>query len=244
MVHLDTNIYGQIYHLRTLPQALVTPLAQTLRNKSLPPPDSGLATSLYSKIEKMAVEGARDLDKFKQDWSSDESKALWKRTQTTPYPQGTSIWYTDYAQALKAYKELQKSHVPDKNTIEPDTRDSKDIIDDFRKRHPSIPLQMEADAVPPSELKVAGMLFQISSKDVGGKAEFVVANNSTAKLSELQTTILKQLDRRRAKDNLAYLLVRFTMYQNHSGRPQLTLHRLCSLLMPMLKNALVIDAKF
>lgn len=209
------HVHAQIYHLRTLPQALVTPLSQTIRDKSLQTPDSGLASSLYSKIEKVAVEGARDLDKFKQDWLSDESKALWKRTQTTSYPQGTSIWYTDYNLALKAYKDLHESPVPDENTAKPDTRDPKDIVEGFKQQHSSVPIKsLRADTTLPLEMTVAGMSFQINSLDVDGKERFVIEGSQSAKMTELQMSILKQLDRRRAKDNMAYLLVCYTMFRS------------------------------
>jgi hypothetical protein len=191
----------------------MSPLFETLQTQTLPSVGSNAPAGLYGKIQKIAIDGLRDVETFKRCWTSDEAQELWKRTQTERCPPGSDTWRVDYVKALKESKVHRLQQMLDAEAPSTDSRDMKDVVKEFREQHPTIKLQLEnsTDATP-FNIKVAGMAFLVTSTGSDKETEYKVQQNSGSTSSQLQDGILKQLNKRRSKGNLEYLLVRT---QNH-----------------------------
>jgi hypothetical protein len=185
----------------------VNPVSEILHPQNLPSSPSDAPSSLYRRIQKIAVEGLRDVENFKQSWSSLESQALWKRTVDGPFPQGSDVWRVDYVSALKHSKTAQHrasgTEIP--NT---DPRDTKDIIEDFCKKHPSTRLESQ-DSVKliPFNIRIASMTFRVVSSVQGNVWNYEVQYSEGSKATQMQDGILRHLNQRHLKSNLESLLV-------------------------------------
>lgn len=200
---------GQIYHLRTLPKALVTPVTEMFNFLTLPSIGGDAPAKLYARIQKIAIDGSDDIESFKQSWKSSDTQDLWQRTLNEPYPQGTDVWRTDYIKMVeesKAYQQRQASII-ERAAI--DVRNPKDVMDDFREKQQSVKVELDGPSSPlPCNIRVAGMIFRVIATAQGDKVEYGVQHNKGSGPTHLQDGILKHLNARRAKGNLEYLLVR------------------------------------
>jgi hypothetical protein len=180
-----------------------------LRSQTLPSVDSAAPAKLYARIQKIAIEGLREVESFKQSWLSNETQELWKRTLNEPCQQGTDVWRVDYTKALKesiADQQLRASTIE----IPPiDSRDVKDVIEHFREKHQSIRVESQgAASLLPFSVRVAGMTFRVIAAGKEVKPEYEVQYNQESKRTHLHDGILRHLNQRRANGNLEYLLVR------------------------------------
>jgi Mediator complex subunit 27 len=179
-----------------------------LRTQVLPSLGSDKPSKLYPRIQKIALEGLKDVEAFKQSWLSDESHALWKRTLNEPCPQGSDVWRVDYIAALRESKAHEERLKIDAAIPATDSCDAKDVIHNFRGRHASLKLECEdSTELIPFKISVAGMTFRIVSND-RGTAKYEVQYKEGSKTTELQNGILRHLRRRPVQGNLEFLLVR------------------------------------
>ena len=180
-----------------------------LRTQTLPSLGSDGPSKLYARIQRSAIEGLKDVESFKQSWLSDESKALWRRTLVEPCWQGSDVWRVDYVSALRESKAQKQRQALDDELSATDSRNTNDIIHDFREKHPSIRLgSHDATDLIPFDIRIAGMTFRVVSCPSGVEEGYEVQHNEGSQTTQLKDGILKHLNRRRAKRNLEYLLVR------------------------------------
>ncbi len=153
--------------------------------------------------------GLKDVEGFKQSWLSDESQALWRRILNEPCPQGSDVWRVDYVKALKESKAHEQHRALDAQISATDSSDPRDILRDFRDKHPSTKLEYQhsTDFIP-FNIRIAGMTFRVMASAHSGKREYEVHYNQGSKASQLQDGILRHLNQRQVKGNLEYLLVR------------------------------------
>ena len=107
-----------------------------LRSQTLPSIGSDMPAKLYARIQKTAVEGLREVESFKQSWSSSETQELWKRSLNESYPQGSDVWRVDY---IKTFQESSAEKQRRTSTTEipaTDTRDLKNVVQDSGEKHP------------------------------------------------------------------------------------------------------------
>ncbi len=198
----------QIYHLRTLPHALVNPISELLRTQTLTYIGSDVPSKFYSKIQKIAVEGLKDVESFKQSWTSDESQQLWKRTLNEPGPQGSDVWRVDYLSLIKDSKAHEQQQASEGFIPAIDSYDPKDIVRDVGQKHESMKLEpKDSTQLFPLNAKVAGMRFLVLSHAYDNTQDYEVRYNETSKATHLQDGILRHLNSTRVKGNLEYLLV-------------------------------------
>lgn len=180
-----------------------------LRTQTLTSIGSDAPSKLYSRIQKTAVEGLRDVESFKQSWTSDESQQLWKRTLNEPCPQGSDVWKVDYLSLLTKSKDQEQQQTLEELLPATDSYDPKDIVRDVGQKHQSMKLEPQDNTqLFPLNIRVAGMNFQVLSHVYDSSQNYEVRYKETSKATQLQDGILRHLNSRRDKGNLGYLLVR------------------------------------
>jgi hypothetical protein len=183
-----------------------------LRTQTLPSIGSEAPSKLYARIQKIAMEGLKDVESFKQSWLSDESQALWRRTLNEPCPQGSDVWRVDYVSALEESKAQEQHRALDMAISATDSRGFKDIMHEFREKHPSIKLDsQDSTDFTPFSIRLAGMTFRIVSSAHGSGRDYEVQYGERSNATQLQDGILRHLNTRRVKGNLGFLLVRRQM---------------------------------
>lgn len=186
----------------------MSPVSEILRGQSLHSIGLDGPSKLYARIQKIAIDGLKDVETFKQSWSNHESQELWKRTLNEPYPQGTNVWRTNYILALKDHKDQKQHQTLDMETFPADARNVKDIIQDFQAQHATIKLEApNSAALLPFNITVAGMSFRVISNYQSSRGEYEVQYDPKSKPTQLQDGILSCLNQRLVKSNLEYLLV-------------------------------------
>lgn len=187
----------------------MNPVSETLRIRTAPSNGLDVPSKLYNKVQKIAIAGLKDVESFKQDWLSDESQTLWKRTLNEPCPQGSDVWRVDYIASLEQSKAHEQDRAAEIDISATNTRDIKDIIQDFREKHPTAKLESQdsADGLP-FNVRIAGMTFQVTSSAHRSERKYEVQYNQGSIATQLQDGVLQHLSERRVKGNLEYLLVR------------------------------------
>lgn len=180
-----------------------------LRTQTLPSTGSEAPSKLYARIQKIAVEGLKDVENFKQSWLSDQSQALWRRTLNESCPQGSDAWGVDYVSAVEKSRAQERHRTLDTEISATDMRDPKGVIHNFREKHPSTKLEtQDPPGFIPFNIRIAGMTFRVVFSDHSSKTSYDVQHKQGSKANQLQDGILKHLNQRRIKNNLEYLLVR------------------------------------
>ena len=178
-----------------------------LRTQTLTSIGTDAPSKLYSRIQKIAIEGLQDVESFKQSWTSDESQQVWKRTLNEPFPQGSDVWRVDYLSLLNESKAQEQQRTLEEVVPATDSRDLMDIVRDVRQEHQSMKLEpQDYTQLFPLNIGIAGMKFQVLSHAHDNK-NYQVRYKEKSRASQLQDGILRHLNIRRAKGNLEYLLV-------------------------------------
>ena len=231
---------SQLNHLRILPPTFVKSGLELFRAQTAATtqasPFSGLSPSppsattnnttdkiswLQEQTQKIAVDGLAEVEAFKQNWLSEESQALWRRTQDEICPQGSALWRTDYIAAVKKRKveegknsnhaaEGVISQPVDLQIPETDLSPPIEVVRAFQKEHPSTRIQIPSQAEQKftCTITVAAMRFHILPDKSSTRTEYRVRYEDGAKsTTPLQDSILKHLNSRQTKGNLEFLLV-------------------------------------
>lgn len=178
-----------------------------LRTETLTSIGTDAPSELYSRIQKIAIEGLKDVESFKQSWKSDEAQQVWKRILNEPFPQGSDVWRVDYLSLLNESKAQEQLHTLEEVIPATDSRDVTDIVRDVRQKHQSMKLEpQDTTQLLPLNIRIAGMKFQVRSHADDNK-NYQVRYQEASRASELQDGILRHLNSRRIKGNLEYLLV-------------------------------------
>jgi hypothetical protein len=179
-----------------------------LRTQTLPSKASDAPSSLYTRIHKIAVEGLKDVEIFKQSWLDEEMQILWRRTFKERYPQGDSVWRYDYASSLEKSRAQQQLQAVDAEISATASRDPEEVIRDFREKHPSIRFESQGPSNSvPFNIRVAGMPFRVDFGTYGNEMDYQVHRKEGTRFTHLQEQVLEHVNQRRFKDNLEYLLV-------------------------------------
>lgn len=186
----------------------MNPVSDVLRSETVPSIAGDAATKLYARIQKIAVEGLRDVESFKESWLSDERQALWAHTRNEPCPQGSDVWRVDYISALENKKAYDRKRTFEAAIATTDSRAAEDILHDFRAKNPATRLESDSPTARiPFTISVSGMRFRVVKSGDGIKGDYEVHYSHGSKTTHLQDGILRHLNQRRAKGNLEYLLV-------------------------------------
>lgn len=179
-----------------------------LSTQNLPLTGSEAPSKLYARIQSVAIDGLEDVEGFKQSWLNEETQALWQRTLSEPCIQGSDVWRVNYDLILKESQAEKQRLASDVEVPATDSRIFKDIIQDARERYPSMKLESQDSAdFTPVNIKIAGLVFQIVLSEEGSQKQYDVQDQEKSQVTQLKDGILRQLNQRRAKGNLGYLLV-------------------------------------
>ena len=174
-----------------------------LRTQTLPPRASDEPTKLYAKVQKVAVEGLKEVESFKQSWVKDPMQTLWLRTLREPCLQGCDVWRYDYASSLEKSRAQRRREAVEAEISATASRDPKEVIHEFREKHPSTKLEAQDPSnCVPFNIKIAGMLLRVDFR-----MEYEVHHKPGASPSLEQEQVVKYLEQIRFGNNLEYLLV-------------------------------------
>jgi hypothetical protein len=133
---------------------------------------------------------------------------LWGKTRAEVFPQGTDTWKVNYRISADELRKQEKgllSAAERSATIE---EEPKDVIDKFKTKYPGFTIELaEPDTLWPLTITVAGMSFEIERREAGDAPIYEVGAKTGKHISNVQQEIVQIVQRRKQKDNLAYLLV-------------------------------------
>jgi len=199
----------QICQLRTLlPERLINPARIALENPGGCPPEK-----LASYLQTTARQGSREVQKFTQDWHSDEMRELWQTVNGVDLPQGGDAWTVDYLHLIKSLqdgeqrqnaldlKEKQYRAAVDENAAE--------VARNFKEKHPELKLHISDETKGLSiELEVAGMHLCVAHDTSSSVSSYHVSGKPDMPESSLLKDVLQTVGNRESKASLTELLVR------------------------------------
>jgi hypothetical protein len=176
------------------------PVSNMLRTQTVA---SGEPPRLYAEIQKVAVEGLKEVESFKQSWVNEPMQTLWLRTLREPCVQGCDIWRYDYASSLEKSRAQRQREAVEAEISATASRDPKEVIHEFREKHPSTKLEAQDPSNCVSfNIKISGMLLRVDFRK-----EYEVQHQPGASIGLVQEQVVKYLEQIRFGDNLEYLLV-------------------------------------
>ena len=179
---------------------------------------------LFSEIRRIAKEGVDEVEHFKESWQNESIEKLWERTKNMESfegGQGDDVWTVDYI-GIVGKEEPQNVEIRQDldQTMDVSEEDEQEdvtqIVTAVQEQHPGSRIVVETEGEEAKlNIRVAGMRFNAKRQ---GKTWEICSDGTS---SDIQKSIMKQVNARKSKSSLKYLLVRtFDQEVLHLTNPQ------------------------
>ena len=194
-----------MHELRTLlPEKLVNPTRAILQPSSRSAPEK-----LALQLKEAAVNGSKDIQKFKTGYHSDAMRELFQNVNAAEIPQGQDVWNTDYvtlvekmgggaSDAQTAIQDVDEHNISDTEAIKQFREASPDLDFKVPNEGPGLPL----------ELTVSSTTFVINTSNDQSKSRYTVTLEGDSNQSQLGKDIVHYVQTHHGNDRLPALLVR------------------------------------
>ena len=173
--------------------------------------------TLFAELSHIAKEGVEEVEQFKKSWQEESMAKLWERTkgmEAFEGGQGNDVWMVDYARmvgkpsAEQIQPEEKRQEVIDKvKEVDDDSQDEdvKKVVEEVTSQHQPLEVDVEGEGVDSSiNIRVGGMRFTALQKE----HIWLVQEGKKGQSSDLQKAVIQQVNGRKRKASLRYLLVR------------------------------------
>lgn len=168
---------------------------------------------LATYLTKAAAAGSQELERFKQDWHSDDMRDLLQTAQREKLAQGSDAWATDYRALLQeaAPNEHTSTSANDasRDFQPPNEAEIRKVVDDFRARHPDLNLHVSDGPIPlPIDIHVSSCDFRVELIRSPRGVEFGVVQVPNTSPNRANLEIIRAIGKFKERNDLSYLLVR------------------------------------
>lgn len=199
----------KVSELRTLlPVKLVNPARIALDTPGQYDPEK-----LATYLTKAATAGSQELERFKQDWHSDDMRNLLQTAMREKLTQGRDAWMTDYRALLQ--EAASNEHKPtsvnnaSRDFQPPNEAEIRKVVDDFRARHPELKLHVSDGPMPlPVDIHTSSYDFRVELTQSTGGVEFSVVQVPNTTPNRWNLKIIQAIGQYKEQTDLPYLLVR------------------------------------
>lgn len=213
----------QLQNLRNLlPNRLLSPLIPLLSNSNAYASQAPKSPQLlFDQLANSASNGFKEVEDLKRQWQTEKMEKIWERVKKEAAVQGRGAWDEDYAAMLAEIPPEDKSDelVKDEDgnleiTGRGEEEEWKDVLEKFRNENPSFKIEITGTRDSHDETgrliaKVAGIVFKIERIEASqeGTSSWAVMNKEVDAKTKLEGGILRCLNSRQKKSDLAFLLV-------------------------------------
>ena len=191
-----------------LPEKLINPARVALDN-----PGEFKPERLATYLQTAAKSGSQDVEKFKQDWHSDDVRELWHTVNANDLPQGGDAWPLEYGGLLQdtAAQEQPSTTANEaaRDFQPPSGPELVQLVDEFRARHPEMKIDVLDGANPlPIDIQVAQLDLRVEERRSAIGIEYIIIGKPGTESFSLRNDVLQSISESKDRARLATLLVR------------------------------------